>query len=44
MGMLAHLRVQVSADSCSVSAGYRTLKLLSTLTLTDVVAQSGLLL
>lgn len=42
--MLGYLRVEMASDALRISARYRALDLLATLTLTNVVTQAGLLL
>lgn len=44
MSVLGNLRIEVASDALRVTAGDRALKLLATLTLTDVVAEARLLL
>ena len=44
MAVLGDLRVEMATDTLSVSAGDRALDLLAALTLSNIVAQAGLLL
>ena len=44
VAVLGDLRVEMATDTLSVSAGDRALDLLAALTLSNIVAQAGLLL